>query len=185
MEWLVLQPTVAKTTKRRNNHQHGRRRTCPIHSGLPVRYDGLMQSAKYKKPLSILGAILVAVLVFLIAKEAKAPEFVAPKAQPGVPAVEPVSIGKVIKDSSGKEYMSNQIIVEFKPEVPEADALAIIANHGAKMDQRFTLVSLFQIHVTDPGDGSVTHKVMAELRALPEVESVNLNYLTTLPAKTN
>ncbi len=143
-----------------------------------------MQITKYKKPLSILGALVVVVLVLFIAKEAKAPESVTPPAPSGVPAVDPSAIGKVIKDSSGKEYMSNQIIVEFKPEVQEADALAIIAAHGGKMDQRFTLVSLFLIHVTDPGDGSVTRKVMTELRALPEVKTADLNYLTTLPAKT-
>ncbi len=144
-----------------------------------------MQIARYKKPLSIIGAILGVALVFFIAKEAKAPETVPPKAPTRVLEVDPASIGVVIKDSSDKEYMSNQIIVEFKPEVPEADALAIIANHGATMDQRFTLVSLFLIHVTDPGDGSVTRKVMAELRLLPQVKTADLNYLTTLPANKN
>ena len=144
-----------------------------------------MQIGKYKKPLSLLGALLGVIVVFFIAKEAKAPEFVTTKAPTRVPQVDPSSIGVVIKDSSDKEYMSNQIIVEFKPEVPEADALAIIANHGAKMDQRFTLVSLFLIHVTDPGDGSLTRKVMAELRLLPQVKTADLNYLTTLPANKN
>lgn len=144
-----------------------------------------MQIAKYKKSLSILGAILVVVVVFFVAKEAKAPESVTPKAASGVPVVDPAAIGKVIKDGSGKEYMSNQIIVEFKPEISEADALAIIASHGAKMDQRFTLVSLFLIHVTDPGDGSVTRKVMGQLRTLPQVKTADLNYLTTLSANKN
>ena len=144
-----------------------------------------MQIAKYKKPLSILGAVLVVVLVFFIAKEAKAPDSVTTQPPSGVPTIDLASIGTVMKDASGKEFISNQIIIEFKPEVSEADALAVIAAHGAKMDQRFTLVSLFLIHVSDPGDGSVTRKVMAELRTLPEVKTADLNYLTTLPAKTN
>ena len=145
-----------------------------------------MQLATYKKPLSIAGAILVILVVFFIAKEAKAPELLPSKTGDTVPVIDPTSIGKVIKDKdSGKEFISNQIIVEFNPAVSEADALAIIGNHGGKMSQRFTLVSMFLVNVNDPGDGSVTHRVASELRALPEVKSADFNYLTTLPSNSN
>ena len=145
-----------------------------------------MQLATYKKPLSIAGALLIILAVFFIAKEAKAPESLPLKAGDTIPVVDPASIGKVIKDKdSGKEFMSNQIIVEFNPAVSEADALTIIGNHGGKMNQRFTLVSMFLVNVNDPGDGSVARRVATEFRALPEVKSADLNYLTTLPANSN
>jgi hypothetical protein len=97
-----------------------------------------------------------------------------------IPQIDPKIIGKVVKDSSGKEYMSNQIIVEFRPEVSEADALALIDSLGGKMQQRFTAVPLFLVLVDDPGDGSASRALAKKFAADPKVKSADLNYLTTV-----
>lgn len=141
-----------------------------------------------KKQMFQLGAILVVVLgVFLIAHEAKAPSETTPatSSATNLPQRDSASIGKVIKDpASGKEFMSNEIIVEFQPEISEADSLSIISDAGGKMEKRFTLAPIFLVQVKDPGDGSVTRKVATTLRANQSVKSADLNYLTTLPTPT-
>ena len=138
-----------------------------------------------KKQILQLGGVLVVVVgVFFIAHEAKAPvdlNAVTPSAT-NLPQIDPASIGKVIKDpASGKEFMSNQLIVEFQASVSEQDSLAIIAAAGGKMLQRFTQAPLFLVQVTDGGDGSNTRKSVTALKANASVKSVDLNYLTTLP----
>lgn len=138
-----------------------------------------------KKQILQLGGVLVVVVgVFFIAHEAKAPvdlNAVTPSAT-NLPQIDPASIGKVIKDpASGKEFMSNQLIVEFQASVSEQDSLAIIAAAGGKMLQRFTQAPLFLVQVTDGGDGSNTRKAVTALKANASVKSVDLNYLTTLP----
>lgn len=143
-----------------------------------------MNKISKKQTIQLAAVIVVIVGIFLIAHEAKAPaelNSVTPSTT-NLPQIDPASIGKIIKDPvSGKEFMSNQLIVEFKPEVSEQDSLAIIAAAGGKMLQRFTQAPLFLVQVTDSGDGSNTRKAVLSLRTNASVKSVDLNYLTTLP----
>ena len=102
----------------------------------------------------------------------------------GIPSqIDPKTIGKVVRDTAtGKDFISNQIIVEFNTDVTEETALAVIASVGGKMEQRFTAVPLFLIRVEDGGDGSVARTVVKKLVADPRVKRVDLNFLTTKPA---
>ncbi len=141
-----------------------------------------------KKHMLQVGAVLIVIVgVFLIAHEAKAPSELnsgTPSAT-NLPQIDPASIGKVIKDpATGKEFMSNQLIVEFQPTVSEQDSLAIIAAAQGKMLQRFTQAPLFLVQVNDSGDGSGTRKAVLALKANASVKNVDLNYLTTLPTST-
>ncbi len=136
--------------------------------------------------LRIAAVIAIIIAIFLIAREAKAPEQTPPAGQGALPAnnvpvVDPASIGKIIKEvGTGKEYMSNQVIVEFIPNESEADALAIIASVDGKMLQRFTKAPLFLIQVIDKGDGSGARKAVEKLKTNSSVKSAGLNYLTTI-----
>ena len=138
-----------------------------------------------KKQIIQLAAVFAVVAgIFFVAHEAKAPvETLSGNASPtNIPKIDPASIGKIIKDPvSGKEFMSNQLIVEFQPSVSEQDSLAIIATVGGKMRERFTQAPLFLVQITDSGDGSNTEKAVTQLKANASVKSANLNYLTTLP----
>ena len=79
-----------------------------------------------------------------------------------VPLVDPESIGKIVSDpATGKEFMSNQLIVEFEVSVTEEDSLALISRLGGRMLQRFTAVPLFLIEVKDAGDGVGARKTLA------------------------
>ena len=148
-------------------------------------YDSTMQLGKYKnkKNIGIVAGLLLVLVVSFIVKEIKAPGLaVSRKGDSGAPVVNMPVAGKIIKEKgSGKEFMSNQLIVEFKPDVTEAAALAIISLHGGKMLQRFTLAPVFLVQVDDTVDGSVARKVVAELSKLTEVKSAGLNYFTTIP----
>ncbi len=138
-----------------------------------------------KKQVIQLAAVLAVIAgIFFIAHEAKAPAETTTGSvnATNLPQIDPASIGKIIKDpSTGKEFMSNQLIVEFQPTVSEQDSLAIIAAVKGKMLQRFTQAPLFLVQVTDGGDGSNTRKAVTTLKANASVKSVDLNYLTTLP----
>lgn len=98
------------------------------------------------------------------------------------PQIDPKTIGKVVKDAAtGKDFISNQIIVEFNTDVTEETALAVIASVGGKMEQRFTAVPLFLVRVDDSGDGSVARTAVKKLEADPRVKRADLNFLTTKP----
>lgn len=98
------------------------------------------------------------------------------------PQVDPNTVGKVVKDSaSGKDFISNQIIVEFNTDVTEETSLAIIASVGGKMEQRFTAVPLFLVRVEDQGDGSVARAAVKKLTADSRVKRADMNFLTTKP----
>ena len=143
-----------------------------------------MNKISKKQTIQLTAVIVVVVGIFLIAHEAKAPveTTVGTPSAANLPQIDPASIGKIIKDpSTGKEFMSNQLIVEFKPEVSEQDSLSIIAAAGGEMLQRFTKAPLFLVQVVDSGDGSNTRKAVLSLNANASVKSVDLNYLTTLP----
>lgn len=99
----------------------------------------------------------------------------------GVPPVDPASIGTIVKDEeTGREFLSNQVIVEFTPEISEEAALEIIAKHGGKMLQRFTAAPVFLVQVADNGDGGNARATVRALRKDARVKNAELNYLTTL-----
>ena len=98
--------------------------------------------------------------------------------------IDPKSIGKVVKDSvTGKDFISNQLIVEFNTEVTEEEALAVIAGFGGTMEQRFTAVPLFLVRVDDLGDGSLARAALKKFSADARVKRADLNFLTTKPAE--
>jgi hypothetical protein len=100
------------------------------------------------------------------------------------PPVDPETIGKVVRDNaSGRDFISNQIIVEFNADISEETALAIIARVGGKMEQRFTAVPLFLIRVDDNGDGVVARSVVRELSKDVRIKKAELNFLTTKPVE--
>lgn len=98
-----------------------------------------------------------------------------------LPPFDPMSAGKVVKDeATGREFLSNQIIVEFVPGTSEQAALDAIAEYGGTMLQRFTAVPMFLIRVNDDGDGVTTRKILDRLRGDARVKYAELNFLTTL-----
>ncbi len=99
----------------------------------------------------------------------------------GVPLMDPESVNNVIKDEkTGREYVSNQIIVEFRPGVSEEASLSIIDGVGGKMLQRFTMAPLFLVQVKDEGDGKGATKAIATLNQNASVKNADFNYLSTL-----
>ena len=141
---------------------------------------------KDKKNIIIaLLVVIVAVVGTLVwksyaANKAQSAANVLPSNLP--PPVDPKTIGKVVKDpASGKDFISNQLIVEFNAGVTEEDSLALIASLGGKMEQRFTAAPLFLVRVEDAGDGSGARAAMKKLNADPRVKHADLNFLTTKP----
>lgn len=102
---------------------------------------------------------------------------------PGATAPDPESVEKVITDkTTGREYLSNEAIVEFLPGVSEQESLDAISAVGGKMLQRFTIAPLFLIRVKDAGDGKGSASAIAALNANTKVKKADRNYLTTLDA---
>ena len=98
---------------------------------------------------------------------------------------DPESVSAIIKEAgTGREYISNQLIVEFESTVSEADALASINAVSGKMMQRFTAVPLFLVQVKDSGDGTGLLKAKSAFERDARVKKVELNYLTSLPTPT-
>ncbi len=146
-----------------------------------------MNKMPKKQVIQLVAVLAVVAGIFLIAHEAKAPAETLPvtTSATNLPRIDPASIGKIINDpASGKEFVYNQLIVEFYSSASEKDSLAIIAAAGGKMLQRFTQAPLFLVQVTDSGDGSNTRKAVLTLKANSSVKSVGLNYLTTLSTTT-
>ncbi len=146
-----------------------------------------MNKLSKKQVIQVVVVLAVIAGIFMIAHEAKAPSETTTGSMnaTNLPEIDPASIGKIIKDpSTGKEFMSNQLIVLFQPSVSEQESLAIIAAAGGKMLQRFTQAPLFLVQVTDEGDGNNARKAVTTLKANASVKSVDLNYLTTMPTPT-
>lgn len=97
------------------------------------------------------------------------------------PMINPASIGKIITDKASKrEYVSNQVIVEFLTTVSADEANRIIDGVGGVMLQRFTAVPLFLIQVKDEGDGKGAKAAIEALRKNAEVKTADFNFMTTL-----
>ena len=141
---------------------------------------------KEKKNIIIVAAVVaVAVVAFFGWKTymSKGSSVVANVSANAPAPIDPKSIGKVVKDSTnGKDFISNQLIVEFNTEVTEEEALAVIAGFGGTMEQRFTAVPLFLVRVDDPGDGSLARAALKKFSADARVKRADLNFLTTKPA---
>ncbi len=148
-----------------------------------------MNTMSNKNRFTILIVVLVLVAGFyLLRKDVAGPNMnanVSAALPPEVAALtDPESVGVIIKEeSSGREYISNQLIVEFESTVTEADALQAIAAVSGKMLQRFTAVPLFLVQVKDPGDGTGLRKAQAAFAKDARVKKVEPNYLTSLPEK--
>lgn len=134
------------------------------------------------------GAVVVIfiVIAFFLARNALAPEITPVNstnepALSGVPLVDPESVGSIIVErKTQKEYISNQIIVEFHPDVSEQESLDIINEVGGVMLQRFTLAPMFLIRVKDAGDGVGSANAIVKLNKNTKVKNAELNYLSPL-----
>lgn len=148
-----------------------------------ARYDACMKTKK--NIIILLGVIAALGLSFLawnmfFSNRAASPDTNLQANTP--PQIDPKTIGKVVRDAaSGKDFISNQLIVEFNTSVSEEEALAAIAAVGGKMEQRFTAVPLFLVRVEDNGDGSVTRAAVKKLIADQRVVRADMNFLTTKP----
>lgn len=97
-----------------------------------------------------------------------------------VPATNQFPIGKVVKEgASGKEYISNELILGFKQGVSNQDMLNVIEGVGGKEMQHFTNVPLFLIYIPDTGDGAATLRAIEKLKKDSRVDDATLNYLTS------
>ena len=142
-------------------------------------------SMQAKKNIIIAAAAAIVIVVALFVWKMSLPNDsgTAPHVRANVPApMDTKSVGKVVRDSTtGKDFFSNQLIIEFNTNVTVEEALAVIASFGGKMEQRFTAVPLFLIHVEDPGDGSFARAALQKFSADARVKRADLNYLTTKP----
>lgn len=152
------------------------------------RYDSAMDQKK-KNIVLVLGLALLLGGGYYANREKTSPLATSPSgingsngATPaGVPLVDPESVNKVIKDAkTGREYVSNQIIVEFQPGISEQASLGIIDEVGGKMLQRFTIAPLFLVQVKDAGDGKGATKAIATLNKNASVKNADYNYLSTI-----
>jgi hypothetical protein len=140
-----------------------------------------------KKNIIIIGVIvLVALLIgaawYMQKKNADEKATAALAAQNTPPAIDPKTIGKVVKDpATGKDFMSNQLIIEFNPSVSEEESLRVIADQGGVMEQRFTAAPLFLVRINDAGDGSATRAALKKFAADARVKHADLNFLTVKP----
>jgi len=136
-----------------------------------------------KKYYVITGFVIVIIVAIVLgAKAVKAPEGAVPAkadtAEQDVVQTPPES-GSVVKEvGTGKEFISNQLIVEFDVDVSEEQALLIIEQTGGKMLARFTEAPLFLVQVEDTEDGSGAIGVRDKLNKVTGVKKAELNYLT-------
>lgn len=97
-----------------------------------------------------------------------------------IPATDSAFTGTVILEKeTGKEFMSNQIIVEFDPGTTPEIAASTIEGAGAKVVAHFTQAPVYLVAAPDKGDGSITKEVLKKLSTGEGVKKAELNYLTT------
>jgi hypothetical protein len=88
------------------------------------------------------------------------------------------SIGAVVLDEgTGREFISNQIMVGFKGGVSYADICGLILKLDGRVMQRFTNVPLFLIEVPDAGDGEIARRAVRKFLDSDIVDDASLNYL--------
>lgn len=84
----------------------------------------------------------------------------------------------VASDESGKQFISNQVIIQFKIGTPLAEIQRVFENISARELQHFTDSPLFLLEVPDTGAGREAVQIVAKLQGDPRIEFVGLNYLT-------
>lgn len=143
---------------------------------------------KEKKYIIIICAVVTLAVIAVVSWKFIAPRMTAttdaavPNSLPA--QIDPESIGKIVRDTAtGKDFISNQIIVEFSTEISEETALEIIAGLGGKMQARFTAAPLFLVVVKDPGDGSASRAAVKKLISDKRVVRADMNFLTTKPVE--
>jgi hypothetical protein len=92
--------------------------------------------------------------------------------------IDPHSVSKVVADKEGKEYISNQIIIEFVPEINEGEAQNVISGIGGTLLERFTKVPLCLVRIPDYGDGVGAQNALRTLSGNSKVKKASLNYLS-------
>lgn len=137
-------------------------------------------TTKEKVRVLLVVALLIAGVAYLYYPEILPGEErgVTPPISPA-PQIDPASVGKIVTDKeTGKEFLSNQVIVEFAPEVLEEGALAIIAKHNGTMVAHFTKAPVYLVQVEDAGDGSGAKGALMLFQAEAQVKKAELNFLT-------
>lgn len=93
---------------------------------------------------------------------------------------------KIVTDEeTGRQFVSNSIIVGFSKGVAVADICELIRNQNGRVMQRFTNVPLFLIEVPDEGDGEVARRTVRRFRESDIVDDAMLNYLDVLQRATS
>lgn len=85
---------------------------------------------------------------------------------------------KIIQDpETGREFVSNNVIVGFKAGVAIADICQLILEQHGRVMQRFTNVPLFLVEVPDEGDGEVARRTVKRFLQSDIVDDAVLNFL--------
>lgn len=104
-----------------------------------------------------------------------------PGAETPIPVIDEELLGKVIKDEeSGREFMSNEIIVEFIEGASDETIAASLDAVGALPKSRFTAVPMFLVIVRDDGTGDAAREAVRKFALDPAVKKAELNFLTTI-----
>ena len=89
---------------------------------------------------------------------------------------------EIVKDKSGKEYLTGEIIVVFKQNVSVDTAQALVVSHGGEVKQHFTNIPVFLVGIKGKGaDGVAT--AIRTFSALPEVDHAEPNFITGAAAQ--
>ncbi len=129
----------------------------------------------------IAGVVVVIAIVALFARKVLAPEKMLPPATPLPPGVPGKVVGSVVQEEgTGKEFISNQVIIGFAAGVSETDAAELIKSIDGTVLERFTNVPLFKVEVPDSKDGSIAKGTVAQLLKDKRVDDATLNYLVVL-----
>jgi hypothetical protein len=90
----------------------------------------------------------------------------------------PLGVTAIAKDDEGREFISNQLIVEFRPGVTEEDVLSVLEKIEGKMLAGYRPDSpLMLVSVADPGDGSLLLRAVEILRGDPRILRAEPNLL--------
>ena len=131
----------------------------------------------------VLAAVVFAVWYFFI--KIPAPQEGNPGEDANLPAldapvIDPAEIGSIVTEKrTGKDFVSNELIVEFLPSLSEQEALEIIESVGGKMIARTTARPVFYVRITeDKGDGLRTIDAVSRLESNSKIIHAELNYIT-------
>jgi hypothetical protein len=91
----------------------------------------------------------------------------------------------VEEPETGRQFVSNNVIVGFSEGVPLEDICRLIHEQDGRVVQRFTNVPLFLIEIPDEGDGEVARRTVKRFLQSNIVDDAMLNYLTTNAASTS